>query len=154
MKPVVGLAEIVLWTHNMERSVGFYRDLFGLELISPPDFPKVFLSAGIGPGGIPQMIVLMPHPVVGGVFPSPKPQRVLHHLAFAVDPPAYDDLEKRCAAAGLKPRPGIHPILAGVRTFYVDDPEGNEVEVIAQPVEGSAQPPAQSGAGDEAPAGA
>jgi hypothetical protein len=27
-------------------------------------------------------------------------------------------------------RSGIHPVLKGVRTFYVDDPDGNEVEVI------------------------
>jgi len=24
----------------------------------------------------------------------------------------------------------VHPVLKGVRTFYVDDPDGNEVEVI------------------------
>jgi len=33
--------------------------------------------------------------------------------------------------AGLEVRGGIHPVLQGVRTFYVDDPDGNEVEVIA-----------------------
>jgi hypothetical protein len=27
-------------------------------------------------------------------------------------------------------RSGIHPVLKGVRTFYVDDPDGNEVECI------------------------
>ena len=131
MKSVAGLAEIVLWTHDMDRSLAFYRDLFGLEVISPPDFPKLFLSAGPGPGGIPEMIVLMPHPEPGGTFPAPKPERVLHHMAFAVQPGAYDDLESRCRAAGLEVRQGIHPVLKGVRTFYVDDPEGNEVEIIA-----------------------
>src|SRR5439155_271688 len=107
------------------------RLLFGLEVISPPDFPTLFLSAGIGPGGVPEMIVLMPHPEPGGTFPAPKPERVLHHMAFAVEPSAYDDLEARCRAAGLEVRQGIHPVLKGVRTFYVDDPEGNEVEIIA-----------------------
>jgi hypothetical protein len=52
-------------------------------------------------------------------------------MAFAVEPGAYDDLEARCRAAGLEVRQGIHPVLKAVRTFYVDDPEGNEVEVIA-----------------------
>ena len=129
---VAGLAEIVLWTHDMDQSLAFYRDLFGLEVISPPDFPKLFLSAGIGPGGVPEMIVLMPHPDPAGSFPTSRPERVLHHLAFAVDPAAYDDLEERCRAAGLETRQGIHPVLQGVRTFYVDDPEGNEVEIIAR----------------------
>ena len=132
MKAVAGLAEIVLWAHDMDRSLAFYRDLFGLEVISPPDFPKLFLSAGTGPGGIPEMIVLMPHPEPGGSFPSERPLRVLHHMAFAVEPAEYDGLEARCREAGLEVRQGIHPVLKGVRTFYVDDPEGNEVEIIAR----------------------
>ena len=136
MKAVAGLAEIVLWTHDMDRSLAFYRDLFGLEVISPPDFPKLFLSAGDGPGGVPEMIVLMPHPEPGGSFPSEKPRRVLHHMAFAVEPSEYDGLEARCREAGLDVRQGIHPVLKGVRTFYVDDPEGNEVEVIARELPG------------------
>ena len=132
MKAVAGLAEIVLWTHDMDRTLAFYRDLFGLEVISPPEFPKLFLSAGTGPGGVPEMVVLMPHPEPGGSFPSEKPRRVLHHMAFAVEPSQYDGLEERCREAGLEVRQGVHPVLKGVRTFYVDDPEGNEVEVIAR----------------------
>ena len=31
---------------------------------------------------------------------------------------------------GVEVRHGVHPVLKGVRTFYVDDPDGNEVEVI------------------------
>lgn len=129
--PLTGLAEIVLWAHDMDRSVAFYRDLLGLEVISPPGFPKVFLSAGMGPAGIPEMIVLMPHPEPGRAFPAPKDERVLHHLAFAAAPAGYDRLEERCRAAGVAVRQGVHPVLAGVRTFYIDDPEGNEVEIIA-----------------------
>lgn len=131
-KDLVGLAEIVLWSHDVAASVAFYRDQLGLEVISPPDFPKIFLSAGTGAGGIPEMIVLMPHPEAGGAFPPAREQRVLHHLAFAADPDGYDRLEARCAAAGLDVRQGVHPVLAGVRTFYVDDPDGNEVEIIAR----------------------
>jgi len=101
MKAVAGLAEIVLWTHDMDRALAFYRDLFGLEVISPPGFPKLFLSAGTGPGGVPEMVVLMPHPEPGGSFPSEKPRRVLHHMAFAVEPSQYDGLEERCREAGL-----------------------------------------------------
>ena len=131
MKPVVGLAEIVLWTHDMERSLHFYRDLFGLELMSPPEVPARFLRAADGPGGIPQMIVLSPHPDSEGEFPRLKRERVLHHLAFNVAPADYDELRATLLAEGLEVRTGIHPVLRGVQTFYVDDPEGNEIEVIA-----------------------
>jgi catechol 2,3-dioxygenase-like lactoylglutathione lyase family enzyme len=131
-RTVLGLAEIVLWTRDMEGSLRFYRDLFGLEMISEPDFKAKFLSAGVGPGGVPQMIVLFPHPQEAPAFPRDKPSRVLHHLAFAVNPARYDELQEICLTYGLEVRQGIHPVLQGVRTFYVDDPEGNEVEVIAR----------------------
>ena len=130
--PVVGLGEIVLWTHDLERAMGFYGDLFGLEQISPPELPNRFLSTGEVSGGVPAMIVLVPHPDgAGGGFPGPKKERVLHHLAFKVAPERYGELRERCAAAGLEVRGGVHPVLNGVRTFYVDDPMGNEVEVIS-----------------------
>lgn len=138
-RTVLGLAEIVLWTRDMEGSLRFYRDLFGLEMISEPDFKAKFLSAGVGPGGVPQMIVLFPHPPEAPAFPSDKPSRVLHHLAFAVNPARYDELQEICRTYGLEVRQGIHPVLKGVRTFYVDDPEGNEVEVIALNGEGGSQ---------------
>jgi catechol 2,3-dioxygenase-like lactoylglutathione lyase family enzyme len=129
---VIGLAEIVLWTHDMDRSLAFYRDLFGLQLISKPEVPARFLSTGELSGGVPGMIVLSPHPDgAAGSFPPEKRERVLHHLAFKVAPGRYHELRERCVAAGLEVRSGVHPVLPDVRTFYVDDPEGNEVEVIA-----------------------
>lgn len=131
-RTVLGLAEIVLWTHHLERTLAFYRDIFGLRLISEPDFQAKFLSTGEGPAGVPEMIVLMPHPQAGSSFPTDKPSRVLHHLALAVAPDRYDALEERCKEEGLQVRQGVHPVLKDVRTFYVDDPEGNEVEVIAR----------------------
>ncbi len=130
-RTVLGLAEIVLWTREMEATLRFYRDLFGLELISEPDFRVKFLSAGEGPGGIPQMIVLFPQSPDAPEFPRDKPSRVLHHLAFAVNPDRYEELGEICRTYGLEVRQGVHPVLKNVRTFYVDDPEGNEVEVIA-----------------------
>jgi catechol 2,3-dioxygenase-like lactoylglutathione lyase family enzyme len=130
-KPVLHLAEIVLWARDMERALGFYRDLFGLELISPPELPNRFLRAGPGEGPVPEMIVLVPHPEAAGAFGTEKALRPLHHMAFNVAAERYDELERRCRAAGLQVRSGKHPVLRGVRTFYVDDPDGNEVEVIA-----------------------
>ena len=130
MSMVEGLAEIVLWAADIEVALEFYRDMLGLEVISPPAMPNKFLRVAKG-DGIPEMIVLVPHPDRPTEFPREKAKRVLHHLAFRVDASAYEQLEERCKAAGLQVRSGIHPVLKGVRTFYVDDPDGNEVEVIA-----------------------
>ena len=130
MKPVAGLAEIVLWVRDTDAALHFYRDLFGLEVISPPALPIKFLRAGQGGDGVPEMIVLVPHPDPAAAFPREKARRVLHHMAFRVEAGEYDALRDRLAGEGLEVRSGVHPVLKGVRTFYVDDPDGNEVEVI------------------------
>jgi catechol 2,3-dioxygenase-like lactoylglutathione lyase family enzyme len=130
-KPVRHLAEIVLWSRDLDESLAFYRDLFGLEVMSAPELPVRFLRAGPGEGPVPEMIVLVPHPVPEAGFPGGKTERPLHHIAFNVAASSYDQLERRCGEAGLEVRSGQHPVLQGVRTFYVDDPDGNEIEVIA-----------------------
>ncbi|HEV2029304.1 MAG TPA: VOC family protein [Candidatus Dormibacteraeota bacterium] len=131
MTRVAGLAEIVLWVRDMDAALHFYRDLFGLEVISPPEIPNKFLRAGDGGDGVPEMIVLVPHPDRTVEFPREKPKRVLHHLAFRVNASAYEDMQRQFTAAGIEVRSGIHPVLKNVRTFYVDDPDGNECECIS-----------------------
>ncbi len=49
MKNIVGISEIVLWTANKEKALHFYRDLLGLEVISPPTLPNIFLRGGVHP---------------------------------------------------------------------------------------------------------
>ncbi len=131
MSRVEGLAEIVLWVADMEASLQFYRDQFGLEILSPPELPNKFLMVA-KPGGIPEMIVLIPHPHPDDYFPThkEKEKRSLHHLAFRVDRTTYDELENQFIEKGVEVRHGVHPVLKGVRTFYVDDPDGNECECI------------------------
>ena len=127
---VAGLAEVVLWVRDMDRALRFYQDLFGLQLISPPEVPNKFLKAGEGGHGVPEMIVLVQHPDGAAEFPREKAKRVLHHFAFRVEAAAYDELHERLTGAGIEVRSGVHPVLKGVRTFYVDDPDNNELEVI------------------------
>ena len=131
MSRVEGLAEIVLWAADLEVTLAFYRDMLGLELISPPQMPNKFLRVA-SHGGIPEMIVLVPHPYPEDYFPTHKKKetRTLHHLAFRVDRRSYDELETAFIEAGVEVRHGVHPVLKDVRTFYVDDPDGNEIEVI------------------------
>jgi catechol 2,3-dioxygenase-like lactoylglutathione lyase family enzyme len=123
MRRVEGLAEIVLWVHDMDAALHFYRDGFGL--------PNKFLRAGKGGAGVPEMVVLVPHPDPAVEFPREKVKRVLHHMAFRVEAKEYDDLQLHFMSEGVEVRTGVHPVLKGARTFYVDDPDGNEVEVIS-----------------------
>ena len=126
--PVQGIAEIVLNVHDARASLAFYRDTCGLEVISPPELPSVFLSVGPGQAGIPQMLVLVPLPPHAPAFERP---RTLHHLALEVTPEEFDDLAARLDALGIATRTGQHPVIPS-RTLYLDDPDGNEVELICR----------------------
>lgn len=127
---VHGIAEIVLWVRDMDAALDFYERLLGLEVISPPTLPNKFLRAADGEMGVPDMIVLVPHPD-GIAFPRPKTERVLHHIAFRVAPDRYEALQAAFENEQIEVRAGVHPVLKQVRTFYVDDPDGNEVEIIS-----------------------
>ncbi len=128
MKQVVGISEIVLWTADKERSLQFYRNLLGLEVISPPTLQNSFLKIGEGHAGIPQMLVLVPKTEEVKAKPSGYQ---LHHLALEIPEEAFDAQHAALVQAGYQPRGGKHPVLAS-RTMYVDDPDGNEVEFICR----------------------
>jgi catechol-2,3-dioxygenase len=133
MTLIKGLAEIVLWVRDKETTVAFYRDLLGLEVISSPSLPNVFLRAGDGAAGVPQMLVLVPLPpeaAHAGSNGEPR-QGKLHHLAFELAPQDFDAQAARLSEAGYQRRGGKHPVLES-RTMYVDDPDGNEVEFICR----------------------
>jgi catechol-2,3-dioxygenase len=124
---IAGLAEVVLNVHDMARSLAFYRDLLGLEVISGDRANPVFLRAGAATDRVPALVVLVQLPPESAAFGSP---RTLHHLALAVAPDAYDAAKEHRTANGFAVRTGQHPVLPS-RTMYVDDPDGNEVEFIA-----------------------
>lgn len=126
MSRITSIAEIVLWSADKARSVAFYRDLLGFEIISPSHLPNVFLKVAEGHAGIPQMIVIVPKSAE--VLSQPSGFQ-LHHLAFELPPAEFDEQRKALVAAGFSPRGGKHPVLAS-RTMYVNDPDGNEVEFI------------------------
>jgi catechol-2,3-dioxygenase len=128
MKRVVGISEIVLWTADQARSREFYGDLLGLEVISPPGSPVVFLKVGEGNAGIPQMIVLVQKPED---IKAKASGYQLHHMALELPEEEFEAQHAALVAAGFTPRDGKHPVLAS-RTMYVNDPDGNEVEFICK----------------------
>lgn len=129
MPRILGLAEIVLNTHDQAASLRFYRDVLGLTVISPPNLPgPIFLQVGPGQADIPQMIVLVPLPPGSADF---APPRTLHHLALEVAPEDFDAVQDHLQTLGFATRTGKHPVIPS-RTLYVNDPDGNEVEVICR----------------------
>ena len=136
MSAIRGLTELVIWVRDMETALGFYRDALGLTVMSPPDFRgAVFLRAGQSQAGAPQQIVLVPLPEGAPAFPGERTQRPLHHIGIEVAPEDFDAESDRLRSLGLEVRFGEHPFLA-LKGMYVDDPDGNEVELIASKSEG------------------
>lgn len=128
MIAIDGLAEVVLNVRDSVRSLAFYQDLLGLERISPVGQPgPIFLRAGSATANVPALLVLVPLPAGASDFTTP---RALHHLALTIPADAFDGAREALRAAGLEVRGGKHPILE-VRTMYVTDPDGNEVEFIS-----------------------
>jgi len=129
MTAIRGISEIVLWAHDAPTTIAFYRDTLGLRVISPPERKNpVFLEAGEGHAGIPQMIVVVQLPAGAEPFGSP---RTLHHLALEIDPADFDAEHTRLESLGYALRTGQHPVIPS-RTMYLNDPEGNEVELICR----------------------
>jgi catechol 2,3-dioxygenase-like lactoylglutathione lyase family enzyme len=133
MVEIDGLAEVVINVRDPTRALAFYHGLLGLSRISPEDQPgPIFLRAGDATARVPSLVVLAPLPADAPPFTAP---RALHHLALTVPEAAFDAARAVLTAAGLEVRDGTHPVLA-VRTMYVTDPDGNEVELISPEVAG------------------
>ena len=125
------LAEVVLFVQDLERSLAFYRDILGLTVISPEGLPAVFLRVGEPGDGVPQQVVLVPRPPSVSARASRKEERDVHHIGLEVPAEAYEAERERIAQAGLQVRGGQHPFLP-VEAFYIDDPDGNEIEIVAR----------------------
>jgi len=124
MSAISRLVEVVLVVEDLERSLRFYRDTLGLEVVSPAGALAVFLRVGPPADGIPQQIVLVPRPA-----DAPRPTgRRLHHIGLSVPAESYESEKQRLSAAGFALRGGVHPFMP-VDAFYLDDPDGNEIEI-------------------------
>jgi catechol 2,3-dioxygenase-like lactoylglutathione lyase family enzyme len=121
---ITGLVEVVLTVLDVQKSLAFYRDTLGLELISPPNFPAKFLRIGPASSGIPKQIVLVPSPAEQQLAKNKR----LHHIGLEVAPAEYEAERQRLQALGFEIRGGSHPFMP-VEAFYLDDPDGNEIEI-------------------------
>ena len=131
MAKIRGLIEVVISVHDMEKSLNFYRDILGLMVMSPPDFRgAVFLRVSQETDIVPQQIVLVPLPEGTDAFPTEKVRRPLHHLGIEVAREDFESERERLQGLGFDVRLGEHPFLP-LKGMYLDDPDGNEVELIA-----------------------
>jgi len=126
-----GLAEVVLMVQDMAAALHFYQDALGMEVISPPQMqgPK-FLRVGPARDGVPAQVVLVPRPPDAPALPGDRRLRSVHHIGLEIGAADLAAEQARLEGLGFEVRTGTHPFLS-VEAIYVDDPDGNEVELVA-----------------------
>lgn len=132
-----GLLELVLEVADLERSVGFYRDLLGLPEVESWPAPRrgVWLALGRN-----EVLGLWP-PASGGPGVAVAGSRGGSHVHFAlyVDAgslPAWLEVLK---GAGLAAE-GPVDFGRGKRSIFVADPDGNVVELADWDVDWAGEP--------------
>jgi catechol-2,3-dioxygenase len=115
---VEGIAELTLEVRSLERLERFYTEAFGLRVLKRED-DRIWLAAG-------------DRARLGLWTPGEKEfgdEGGRHvHFAFSAEPGGLDALVERLEGHGAEVRgPVEHP--GGDRSIYVEDPEGNVVEV-------------------------
>jgi catechol-2,3-dioxygenase len=115
---VSGLAELTLQVRDLDALETFYTEVFGLRVLKRED-DRVWLAAGDDAR-------------LGLWLPGEKEfgdEGGSHvHYAFSAEPGTLDGLIERLRARCIEMRgPVEHP--GGDRSLYVEDPEGNVVEV-------------------------
>jgi catechol-2,3-dioxygenase len=113
-----GFAELTLEARDLRRLESFYTEVFGLELLARED-DRIWLAAG-------------ERSRLGIWSPGEKEfgdEGGRHvHFAFAGSPGRLDEIAERLRNGGASVRgPEEHD--GGDRSIYVEDPEGNVVEV-------------------------
>ena len=112
-----GFTHVSIGATDLEESVGFYRDFFGMEEVPSPAFsgPVRWLRVG----GL-QLHLFLDH--------SPAPER--HHFALDVDDfeAAYRKAEELGVSDGDR-YSTVRELPAGAVQMYLRDPAGNLVEV-------------------------
>jgi catechol 2,3-dioxygenase-like lactoylglutathione lyase family enzyme len=131
---------------DLERSIGFYGDVLGLEMHTEPspvfDDPELGEALGV-PGAALRMVTfrvgdgileLLEYSAPPSPVEAPLPQNALgsHHVAFRVDDIAatYTRLRERGVRFHSPPQAIDEGVLAGWRWAYFTDPDGITLELI------------------------
>lgn len=120
LPPMEGLRHVALYVGDVERSVSFYCEVFGMQLEWQPDPENAYLT-----GGSDNLAI---H--AGTVAAKTN----LDHIGFLVPTmDAVDAWEKRLRDLGHEPFAAAKTHRDGARSFYVPDPDGHVIQVLFHP---------------------
>jgi catechol 2,3-dioxygenase len=130
----LGVGEVVVRVADLQRSITFYRDLLGLQLIRVLHERIAFMRVADGCEGHTQIIGLFssewPSNREGKVWEGCSPNlSTLHHFAIEISLRSYQGVLAYLTTKGLNPNTQIHSWI-GWRSIYVSDPDDNTVEFV------------------------
>jgi catechol 2,3-dioxygenase-like lactoylglutathione lyase family enzyme len=115
------MLEYSLYVDDLERSVKFYRDLFGLEVIDAGD--RLIALSVPGP-----QILLLCRKGASAHLPVPHDGSGQQHLAFAIGAQELDAWQSRLKDAGI-PIDEVRHWTRGGTSLYFRDPDGHLLEL-------------------------
>lgn len=121
---MIGLRHVALWVRDIDRSVAFYRDVFGMEVEWRPDPDNAYLTSGSDNLAFHRL----------PLDRESGQTQVLDHIGFLVS--GADDVDRwaehvRSLGLDLVTPPKTHR--DGARSFYFRDPDGILIQVIHHP---------------------
>ena len=130
----LGVGEVVVRVADLDRSIAFYRDILGFELIRVLHGAIAFMRVADGVQGHTQIIGLFrrdwPASREGKTWDGCEPRMAtLHHFATEISLKDYTGVLEYLTGQGLNPNTSIHSWI-GWRSIYVSDPDENTVEFV------------------------
>jgi catechol 2,3-dioxygenase len=126
--PIKSLGEIALRVSDLEAMQAFYRDVIGLELLKRFD-RAAFFKIAEGFGGHTQVLALFDRSAEAGYAGLNRATTTVDHIAFEIPLADFESEKRRLRRHGLSVTTAEHGWVHW-RSLYVDDPEGNTVELV------------------------
>lgn len=121
---LIGLRHVALNVVDLQASVRFYRDVFGMTVEWEPDPDNVYMTSGADN--------LALHKLPEGQLAGGS--QALDHIGFVVARPEdVDTLAQKVQDMGLALAQPLKTHRDGARSFYVRDPGGVLVQVLYHP---------------------
>jgi catechol 2,3-dioxygenase-like lactoylglutathione lyase family enzyme len=123
-----GLGEVALRVRDLDRMQDFYQNVIGLELLRRFDRATFFRLAE-GFGGHTQVLALFDRAADPGYAGLNPATTTVDHLAFEIELADFERERRRLTELGLTVTTAEHSWVRW-RSLYIDDPDGNMVELV------------------------